>query len=590
MNFLSGPLNFDKHTFRCSSLGLLMTEPQGGSNMDKYIEKKNQLDIANSSFIEELSTATTKRDSIKNVETKGWKEANEKIEKIKTKYNTKIKELTAEVKRLEALKDGINLSATCIAHLIDIYVFALSGREQEIYSKYMEKGKKQEGSGIKLLRELDDRFYSKNTERLFNEYINGECDIVFEDDDVIIDTKLSWDFYSFQPKSVQPIDKHYYWQSQGYMELWNINNFVLAYILDDTPDSIIEDEKKRLLYQIGTHMKDSELYADACLSIEKSMRYNDIPLEFRVIKKPIKRNRSEIERCYARIKECRQWLNKYAQEEWDRIKSIREIPIITDAIKIVEEETPEAANVDLSFSEKTEEDIVKEINNVASQNQKKCPQCDSVNLQYNWNDFECNDCGYDSKIDGGKLQANEEHIHDTITMPLASEIAASVPLPIVSEQTLPEVNLNTTIPEPEPISTPVQQSGELNEFVKRINNCLSESDVISLYKEIKHNFDKYPTLKDMLTVKKASFKVVEEQKDQTKKAKEEKTPVEPKTDNKKDVSEASTDVTVEYIKQKTLECKTSSDVKKLYKANREFIDADIELRNFMQEHGEKLDV
>lgn len=567
MDFLTAPLNFDKHTFRCSSLGLLMTEPQDGSNADKYLAKKKRLDDENAKFLQDITNATAKRDAIKNIETKGWKEANDRIEAIKQKSNVKIRELTSEVATLEAVKDEINLSATCISHLIDIYVFALSGREQEIYSKYMDKGKKQEGSGIRILREVDDRFYSKNLDRIFNEWINGECDIDFEDDDVIIDTKLSWDFYSYQPKTIQPIDKNYYWQSQGYMELWNRNNFVLCYVLDDTPDGIIEDEKRRLLYQIGTHMKDTELYAEACTAIEKAMKYSDIPLKFRVIKKPIKRNKADMQRCYARIAECRRWLNKYAQDEWDRINNIGIIPILPDVINIVEPAVARDITVNIGFTI-TEDNIVLPVSE-----DPKCPQCDSVNLEFNGDDFECAECGYDSKADGGKLEANELHTHDKITMPLAAEIAGAEPIAIISEQKLPEVNLNTEIPKEEPI-----QSDELSVFIAKINNCISEQDTITLYKELKPYFEKYANLKDMLHVKKLSFKTVEE------------IPAEKPTEKKETKPKQSTvEVSESTIREQTLLCKTSVEVKKLYKANREFVDTNIELRNFMQEHGEKLD-
>ena len=50
-------------------------------------------------------------------------------------------------------------------------------------------------------------------------------------------------------------------------------------------------------------------YQDACAELEKVMKYDDVPMEERVNEITIERNDGYIERLYARVKQCREYMN-----------------------------------------------------------------------------------------------------------------------------------------------------------------------------------------------------------------------------------------------------------------------------------------
>ena len=81
--------------------------------------------------------------------------------------------------------------------------------------------------------------YLKNTERLSNIFITGECDINAEDK--IIDIKTSWSLETFPPSPEDINNKDYEWQLRAYMWLYNKPKAELAYCMVSTPDYLLKD-------------------------------------------------------------------------------------------------------------------------------------------------------------------------------------------------------------------------------------------------------------------------------------------------------------------------------------------------------------
>lgn len=216
------------------------------------------------------------------------------------------------------------LSETTKTHLVDVYVSNKYSRQDEIQSKYIEKGLAVEEDSITLYSRVLKSFFQKNEKHLFNFFIKGTPDLFTGESvmsaDVIIDIKSSWDLYTFMRVLTKDVNKMYYWQLQGYMALTGAKSAKLAYCLVDTPQPLIEDEKRRLMYRMGViDPAGNDLYEEACNALDRSMTFGDIPMAERVIQFVIDRNDADIEKIYKRVEDCRIWLNDFEATRFPKL-------------------------------------------------------------------------------------------------------------------------------------------------------------------------------------------------------------------------------------------------------------------------------
>lgn len=113
----------------------------------------------------------------------------------------------------------------------------LYGYDERIDSKYLKKGIQCEDTSIELLNSVLGTTYTKNTERLTNDWITGEADIV--DAAKIIDIKTSWSLSTFPVLPKQGEDKGYEWQLRAYMWLYDKPKASIAYCMVSTPQELI---------------------------------------------------------------------------------------------------------------------------------------------------------------------------------------------------------------------------------------------------------------------------------------------------------------------------------------------------------------
>ena len=118
--------------------------------------------------------------------------------------------------------------------------------EEDISSKYMDKGIIVEDTSIALYNSVFFTDYKKNTERKTNQWLTGECDIYTGKK--IIDIKSSWSLATFPCISEDGIDKGYEWQGRAYMMLWDCEEFENAYCMVNTPEELIKYEQEELHY------------------------------------------------------------------------------------------------------------------------------------------------------------------------------------------------------------------------------------------------------------------------------------------------------------------------------------------------------
>jgi hypothetical protein len=93
----------------------------------------------------------------------------------------------------------------------------------------------------------------------------------------------------------------------------------------NTPETIILDEERRLMYKMNAGTTENPDYIKACEELRKAMQYDDIPMKERVIEFEIERNDDDICRLYERITLCRTYLN-----DLDKQLNNSDIPAMTN--------------------------------------------------------------------------------------------------------------------------------------------------------------------------------------------------------------------------------------------------------------------
>lgn len=283
-------MDFSNFKFRCSSLGHIMTDAKGKSNLQKFEEANENYGKA----LDELATCS------------------ERAVKTKDKLIEKAKKLKAEIERLEPIKNVAHLSESCKTHLSDVYTFNKYGRTEDVKSKYLEKGLLLEEDAITACSLLSGNFHKKNKERRSNDWIEGETD--FFDEEEVTDTKVNWSIFQFGRVASRAIKPLYEWQLDGYMWLWDLKKGRLAYILLNTPEYLIKKECDRLSYDfIGT----PEDFKEACDEIRRNHVYDDIPADEKARFFHTEFKEERIERIKLRVEQCREYLSKLNIKQYE---------------------------------------------------------------------------------------------------------------------------------------------------------------------------------------------------------------------------------------------------------------------------------
>lgn len=209
-------------------------------------------------------------------------------------------------------KKAGNLSESAKTHLIDVFVSNKYGRNTDIQNKYIQKGLLVEEDSITLYSRLTKTFYKKNEEPLSNDFIKGTPDLFsgksIQQADHITDIKSSFDVFTFFRNHNNDLNNLYYWQVQGYMDLTGAKTASVAYCLVDTPEVIINDEKRKLMWKMGVATSENEDFKQACEELDRLLTYSDIPLNERLIEFFVKRDDEQIELMHKRVEKAREYL------------------------------------------------------------------------------------------------------------------------------------------------------------------------------------------------------------------------------------------------------------------------------------------
>lgn len=299
-------LIFENWKARCSSLGHILTclpepiTPELENELTELIKERSDKKAANKTFA---------------------KYKQEKIDK------------------LQKVKDGIDvLPPGCITHLQDVFRSQFWGRRHLLNNKYLTKGNMVESDALALLSYVDKGFYLKNDEFIENDYIQGTPDNM---DDAVIDTKSCWDLSTFDNAELTSL---YEWQIKGYCFILGKRNGELVYALLNSPAHLLDNEKRSLLYSMGSPADTEDRWIEAATQLEKNHIFDmtafkdeypnydmvtkiwdfDIHPAFRIKRFPVTLNDGDIEHIIRRVKMCRKWLCAKEQEVLEKLKTLQQ--------------------------------------------------------------------------------------------------------------------------------------------------------------------------------------------------------------------------------------------------------------------------
>ena len=177
--------------------------------------------------------------------------------------------------------------------------------QKMLKNKYVDKGNIMEDESIDFIADqLGFGFLVKNEESKSDEYMEGTADVVLSD--LIIDAKNSWDCSTFPFFETEIPNNDYYWQGQGYMNLYNKDRFKLIYCLLDTPENLIHNEARWYSISQGFEELDNAIYEQ----FHKNMTYKNVPNKFKIKVFNIDRNNADIKRIKERVLECRKYIEQ----------------------------------------------------------------------------------------------------------------------------------------------------------------------------------------------------------------------------------------------------------------------------------------
>ncbi len=140
------------------------------------------------------------------------------------------------------------LSQTAKSYIEQLAKEDFFGYTSPIVNRYLDKGTNQELESINLLNAVRFENYEKNTLRIENDFITGECDIVTNER--IIDIKTSWSIDTF-PELPEDIDSNQYeWQGRAYMLLYNRFEFELVFCMVSTWDEFLTQYDDKTLHMV----------------------------------------------------------------------------------------------------------------------------------------------------------------------------------------------------------------------------------------------------------------------------------------------------------------------------------------------------
>lgn len=267
--------------FRCSQLGDLMTGTIGLTGKQEY-ELKTLIDREH----EFLS-------------------GNEK------KKLTPVME--AKKAELESKSKDITVPKTVQTLCKDMWLRNTLGYQKIVQTKELMKGHLCERESMDLIQQvLGGEPRIPNRENRKNEFITGTCDIALQREPVVEDIKNSWDVRTFMNVADDfndPKNTGYIWQGDGYLWLWEAEEYRLIYTLNKIPKEMMLDEDRRLWYMFGQDDNNDDYKRAVEQLYHNNNLIDSLSPEQRVKKFVWKRDKSKEEQIKVRAGYARKFYN-----------------------------------------------------------------------------------------------------------------------------------------------------------------------------------------------------------------------------------------------------------------------------------------
>lgn len=263
---------------RCSSIGKIMTNPQGKSVAEKVAdlrlalaEKRAKLDVTKPTL------------------------------KTYANISASVAKTEAEIERLLPDIDKPRLSQTCKTYLAQWVCQYVYNRLVEFTSKQTDKGNAVEEDAILYAMGHVPALglASKNMEKFQDEYMIGTPDIVT--DTHIWDVKSSWSHETFPLFDRELPESDYDWQVTGYMALTGKTQGKVLFALMSMPEEMIMKEAR---WRLGYNYDESQYqeFAD-------QFRYDSLPAYLRLKQYDVVFDPEKVEAIQRRVIECRQYID-----------------------------------------------------------------------------------------------------------------------------------------------------------------------------------------------------------------------------------------------------------------------------------------
>lgn len=246
-------------------------------------------------------------------------------------YRSRTKPLTMkmeeELSYLLDKKEGSlkpKLSESCKNYLRSLYLSSRYGNRYSFLSSnegvnQMVRGIKQEDWAVKMLSEFRGKKYFRNKKRLTNEYLIGSADI-FDHKDIskatrVVEIKTKGTIVDFNKMIGVDLSESHKLQVQGYLSLSGKELGEVAYCLVP-PLEILIEEQKELFYNLDKN-KDNPNVDSRWAEIENNIRFNDIPLNEKIISYKVERDNKLIDEINQRVEICREWILEFEKFHLD---------------------------------------------------------------------------------------------------------------------------------------------------------------------------------------------------------------------------------------------------------------------------------
>jgi len=195
----------------------------------------------------------------------------------------------------------------------------LYDRRKPVYSKYIDKGNECEDDAIEYVSGvLGWGLVFKNTERIENDWLTGECDINLPNS--VEDIKNCYDCFTFPLLEDELNDKANEMQIQCYMHLYGKKKGGVVKVLMNSPESIVDKECR-----IVASRNDGELTEDEYEEILNYHTYDHLDDKLRVKRFEFDYDEKTILELKKRVILCRKYIkNKLKSKgyEYDSEKGV----------------------------------------------------------------------------------------------------------------------------------------------------------------------------------------------------------------------------------------------------------------------------